>query len=90
MTVVGLRPLLHEEEENAVMGVVLVHPQGFVIGLHRDFLPSSWGSYCPSYVEVLTLVGSFGLFMTLFLLFCRYLPMVAMAEVKQVVPHEGN
>ena len=26
-----------------------------VIGLHRDFLPSSWGSYCPSYVEVLTL-----------------------------------
>src|SRR3989304_2646753 len=34
-----------------------------VSGLQRDFLPSSWGSYYPSYVEVLTLVGSFGLFM---------------------------
>ena len=55
------------------------------IGLHRDFLPSSWGSYYPSYVEVLTLVGSFGLFLTLFLLFCRWLPMVAMAEVKGVL-----
>lgn len=58
-----------------------------VIGLHRDFLPSSWGSYYPSYVEVLTFVGSFGLFFTLFLLFCRYLPMVAMAEVKAILPH---
>ena len=56
-----------------------------VVGLHRDFLPSSWGSYCPSYVEVLTLIGSFGLFMTLFLLFCRWLPMVAMAEVKGIL-----
>lgn len=57
-----------------------------VIGLHRDFVPSSWGSYAPSYVEVLTMLGSFGLFMTLFLLFCRYLPMVAIAEVKGVLP----
>jgi Ni/Fe-hydrogenase subunit HybB-like protein len=62
-----------------------------VVGLHRDFLPSSWGSYCPSYVEVLTLIGSFGLFMTLFLLFCRWLPMVAMAEVKAILPaREGS
>jgi molybdopterin-containing oxidoreductase family membrane subunit len=57
-----------------------------VIGLTRDFLPSSWGSYAPSYVEVLTLMGSFGLFMTLFLLFCRYLPIVAIAEVKGILP----
>ncbi len=61
------------------------------VGLHRDFLPSNWGSYRPSYVEVWTLVGSFGLFLTLFMLFCRYLPMVAMAEVKGILPvgHEG-
>ncbi len=58
-----------------------------VIGLHRDFLPSSWGSYYPSYVEVVTFIGSFGLFLTLFLLFCRYLPIVAMAEVKGILPH---
>jgi molybdopterin-containing oxidoreductase family membrane subunit len=57
-----------------------------VVGLSRDFLPSSWHWYIPSYVEVLTLMGSFGLFFTLFLLFCRYLPMVAMAEVKANLP----
>ncbi len=61
-----------------------------VVGLSRDFLPSSWGSYYPSYVEVLTLMGSFGLFLTLFLLFCRYLPMVAMAEVKGVLPSQQS
>ena len=63
-----------------------------VAGLQRDFLPSNWGSYSPSYVEVWTLIGSFGLFLTLFLLFCRYLPMVAMAEVKSILPvgHGGG
>lgn len=58
-----------------------------VVGLHRDFLPSSWGSYYPSYVEVFTLIGSFGLFLALFALFCRYLPMIAVAEVKSILPH---
>lgn len=57
-----------------------------VISLHRDFLPSSWGYYCPSPVDLLTLAGSFGLFFTLFLLFCRFLPMIAMAEVKSIMP----
>jgi molybdopterin-containing oxidoreductase family membrane subunit len=57
-----------------------------VTSLHRDFLPSSWGFYKPSWVEICTLLGSFGLFFTLFLLFVRYLPMVAMAEVKSVMP----
>jgi molybdopterin-containing oxidoreductase family membrane subunit len=57
-----------------------------VTSLHRDFLPSSWHMYWPTWVDVCMLVGSFGLFMTLFLLFCRYLPMVAIAEVKHVMP----
>jgi hypothetical protein len=57
-----------------------------VTSLSRDFLPSSWAMYKPTYVEVCTFLGSFGLFMFLFLLFCRYLPMVAMAEVKSVMP----
>jgi Ni/Fe-hydrogenase subunit HybB-like protein len=57
-----------------------------VTSLHRDFLPSSWGYFSPTLVDVLTLVGSFGLFFTLFLLFLRWLPMVAMAEVKNVLP----
>ncbi|MBN2475746.1 MAG: polysulfide reductase NrfD [Pirellulales bacterium] len=57
-----------------------------VSSLGRDFLPSSWGMFKPTAVDVMMLVGSFGLFFTLFLLFCRYLPMVAMAEVKAVLP----
>ena len=58
-----------------------------VTSLSRDFLPSSWGYFSPTYVDVLTFVGSFGLFLTLFLLFVRLLPMVAMAEVKAVAAH---
>ncbi|HOA73059.1 MAG TPA: polysulfide reductase NrfD [Phycisphaerae bacterium] len=57
-----------------------------VTSLHRDFLPSSWNMFVPTWVDIGMLVGSLGLFMTLFLLFCRYLPMVAMAEVKNVMP----
>ncbi len=61
-----------------------------VTSLSRDFLPSSWGYFAPTLVDVLMFIGSFGLFFTLFLLFCRYLPMVAMAEVKSVLPAEGD
>jgi molybdopterin-containing oxidoreductase family membrane subunit len=57
-----------------------------VISLHRDYLPSSWGYFTPTWVDVMTFVGSFGLFLTLFLLFLRFAPMVALAEVKGVVP----
>jgi molybdopterin-containing oxidoreductase family membrane subunit len=61
-----------------------------VTSLSRDFLPSSWRYFVPTWVDIGMLIGSFGLFFTLFLLFCRYLPMVAMAEVKQVLPHGGD
>jgi molybdopterin-containing oxidoreductase family membrane subunit len=54
--------------------------------LTRDFLPSSWGAFVPTPVDYMTLAGSFGLFFTLFLLFCRYLPMVAISEVKAFHP----
>ncbi|MCC7408242.1 MAG: hypothetical protein IT442_09230, partial [Phycisphaeraceae bacterium] len=57
-----------------------------VSSLHRDFLPSSWAMYYPTWVDLGMLAGSFGLFFTLFLLFCRFLPMVAMAELKTVMP----
>ncbi len=57
-----------------------------VTSLHRDYLPSSWGYFSPTYVDILTFVGSFGLFCTLFLLFMRFLPMIAIAEVKGVTP----
>jgi len=54
--------------------------------LAHDFLPSSWGYFLPTPFDFMTLAGSFGLFFTLFLLFCRYLPMVAMSEVKAFSP----
>jgi molybdopterin-containing oxidoreductase family membrane subunit len=55
--------------------------------LERDFLPSSWADYAPTLIELGTLAGSFGLFFTCFLLFCRFLPMIAVAEIKGVLPH---
>jgi molybdopterin-containing oxidoreductase family membrane subunit len=60
--------------------------------LERDFLPSTWSEYAPTSVEVATLLGSFGLFFTCFLLFCRFLPVIAMAEVKGVLTgrHTGR
>ncbi len=57
-----------------------------VTGLHRDFLPSSWGYYTPTFWEISALIGSFGLFFFFFSLFVRFLPAVAMAEVKTVLP----
>ncbi len=59
-----------------------------VTSLHRDYLPSSWGYFRPTPVDILTFAGSIGLFLTLFLLFVRFLPMIAMAEVKGVLAGE--
>ena len=57
-----------------------------ITSLCRDFVPSSWAYFHPTWVDILMLVGSFGLFFTLFTLFCRFLPVIAMAEVKGVMP----
>jgi Ni/Fe-hydrogenase subunit HybB-like protein len=53
-----------------------------VTSLHRDYIPSSWVMFYPSWVDVGVFIGSIGLFFTMFLLFIRVLPSVAMAEVK--------
>jgi molybdopterin-containing oxidoreductase family membrane subunit len=55
-----------------------------VVGLHRNFLPSGWGMFYPTVFDIGILIGVFGLFFTLFLLFIRALPMIAMWEVKGV------
>jgi molybdopterin-containing oxidoreductase family membrane subunit len=57
-----------------------------VTSLHRDYLPSSWDYFSPTWVDVGLLVGSFGLFLSLLLLFCRFLPTVAVAETKAILP----
>lgn len=65
-----------------------------VMSLSRDFMPSAWDYYSPSIWDISTFVGSFGLFLTLFLLFAKFLPVVAMSEVKGVLPqadpHHGH
>ena len=53
-----------------------------VTSLHRDFIPSSWAMFYPTWVDVSIFIGSIGLFFTMFLLFIRVLPSIAMAEVK--------
>jgi Ni/Fe-hydrogenase subunit HybB-like protein len=53
-----------------------------VTSLHRDYIPSSWAMFYPTWVDVSVFIGSIGVFFTLFLLFIRVLPSVAMAEVK--------
>lgn len=57
-----------------------------VTSLHRDFLPSSWGYFRPTFWDVCEFVGSWGLFLTMFCLFVRFLPMIAISEVKSVMP----
>jgi len=58
-----------------------------VTSLHRDYQPSAWGYFIPTWVDIWTLIGTFGLFLTLFLLFVRFLPLIAIAEVKGVTPY---
>jgi Ni/Fe-hydrogenase subunit HybB-like protein len=57
-----------------------------VTSLHRDFLPSSWGMFHPTWVDVGTFTGSLGMFFAGFLLFMRYLPVIAISEVKGIMP----
>jgi Ni/Fe-hydrogenase subunit HybB-like protein len=56
-----------------------------VTSLNRDFLPSAWRYFVPRTFDFLFLIGSFGLFFTLFLLFIWRVPVIAMAEVKSVM-----
>ncbi|MGQ9642903.1 MAG: NrfD/PsrC family molybdoenzyme membrane anchor subunit [Ignavibacterium sp.] len=55
-----------------------------ITSLHRDFLPSSWAYYKPTIFDMGILLGSFGLFFTLVILFTKSLPVVSISEVKAV------
>lgn len=61
-----------------------------VTSLSRDFLPSSWGYFNPTMYDGLMFFGSFGVFMTLFLLFCRFLPIIAISEIKGIMSIEAH
>jgi molybdopterin-containing oxidoreductase family membrane subunit len=57
-----------------------------ITSLHRDFLPSSWGMYWPTAWDVMTFVGTIGLFLALLFLFVRFLPMIAIFEMRTLLP----
>jgi molybdopterin-containing oxidoreductase family membrane subunit len=57
-----------------------------VTSIHRDFLPSSWGYFSPTWVDITLFIGTIGLFNFLFLLFVRFLPIINMFEVKGITP----
>ncbi len=61
-----------------------------VTSLHRDYIPSSWVMFYPSLVDILLFVGSIGVFFTLFLLFLRVLPAIAVAEVKLILKSSSD
>ncbi len=57
-----------------------------ITSLHRDFLPSSWGMYWPTRWDWMTFFGTLGLFVMLFFLFVRLLPMISIFEMRAIVP----
>ena len=57
-----------------------------VTSLHRDFLPSSWGMFVPTWVDISIFAGTVGLFLTLFLVFAKFIPVLAISEVKGILP----
>jgi molybdopterin-containing oxidoreductase family membrane subunit len=66
-----------------------------ITSLHRDFLPSSWAMYAPTFWDWATLFGSVGLFFALMFLFIRFLPMISIFEMRTLLPEsevreEGN
>jgi hypothetical protein len=57
-----------------------------VTSLHRDFLPSSWAMYYPTRWDFAMFTGTIGLFFSLFFLFVRFLPAIAIFEMRTIVP----
>jgi molybdopterin-containing oxidoreductase family membrane subunit len=66
----------------AVAGMWLERFMLVVTSLYRDFLPSAWGRYAPTVWDLGLLLGSIGLFLAMFLLFVRWLPLVPMHELR--------
>jgi Ni/Fe-hydrogenase subunit HybB-like protein len=61
-----------------------------VTSLHRDFLPSSWAMFYPTFVDVGVYIFTFGLFFTCFFLFAKFFPVINMAEVKSIIKTTGE
>ncbi|MGJ8664938.1 MAG: NrfD/PsrC family molybdoenzyme membrane anchor subunit [Patiriisocius sp.] len=60
-----------------------------VTSLHRDYLPSSWTMFSPTFVDIGIFIGTIGFFFVLFLLYSRTFPVIAQAEVKSILKGSG-
>ncbi|MBZ9631036.1 polysulfide reductase NrfD [Salegentibacter sp. LM13S] len=60
-----------------------------VTSLHRDYLPSSWTMFSPTFVDIGVFIGTIGFFFVLFLLYARSFPVIAQAEVKTILKSSG-
>jgi len=61
-----------------------------VTSLHRDYLPSSWTMFQPTFVDAGIYIGTIGFFFVLFLLYSRTFPVIAQAEVKTILKSSGE
>jgi len=61
-----------------------------VINLSRDYLPSSWTMFLPTFVDVGIFIGTNGFFFVLFLLYARTFPVIAQAELKTILKVSGE
>ena len=61
-----------------------------VTSLHRDYLPSSWTMFSPTFVDISIFIGTIGFFFVLFLLYARTFPVIAQAEVKTILKSSGE
>ena len=61
-----------------------------VTSLHRDYMPSSWSMFSPTFVDIGIFLGTLGFFFTLFLLYSRTFPVIAQAELKTILKSSGS
>lgn len=61
-----------------------------VTSLHRDYVPSSWTWFHPTFVDIGVFIGTIGIFFTLFLLFARFFPVLALNELKSILKVSGE
>ena len=61
-----------------------------VTSLHRDYLPSAWTMFSPTFIDIGIFLGTLGFFFTLFLLYSRTFPVIAQAELKTILKSSGS
>src|SRR6185437_4344583 len=73
--------------------IVGMWQERFVFGTsatEHNYMPSYWGVFFPTFWDWATLAGTIGLFLTLFFLFLRFVPIVSIAEMREVVQKENG